>query len=164
MPYFENIGRHIQTDDSIMAGVGGGDHVTLFVASYVPRKVFISQPGPVSSALQSLQAHVELLFPVSLCPPVTPPNPKTKRNHSEFLESTILSCLWALAHADAIPLPRPPTQLPLVPRTQTTAPFYAAPCPPVPGPHSQDLLETEVSRAGPGQITLRTQGSIRECL
>lgn len=77
-------------------GWGGLSCHSLFVASYVPRKVFISQPGLVSSALQSLQAHVELLFPVSLCPPVTPPHPKTKRNHSESLESTILSCLWAL--------------------------------------------------------------------
>lgn len=134
--------------------------LTPFMASYVPRIMFISQPGPVWPALQP---YVELLFLACLCALQPPPPLKTKWNHSEFPESSILSCLWALAQLMlfSCPGPHPNSHLSsgLSIDNSSLLPIHPGP----PGQLPWDVLETSL-KGRPGQRLLRTQGIIREGL
>lgn len=72
--------RHIQTDESILAG------------GWIP---------PQSHGFICPQESVRIVLPRFSVPSSSTYPTKTKLSYCKFSESSILSCLWALAHADA---------------------------------------------------------------
>lgn len=117
--YFESPRRHIQTDESMVADWGWSCH------------------SPPCLWLPMSQECVNCSSPSSLCLQLHTPS-----------RSAILSCLWALAHADAV-LSACPPQLPLILGGQLRQQLPSPWAPPVPWAAPQHSLETDIQRAWP---------------
>ena len=133
---------------SWQVGVGSDDVTPCLGLPMSPGKCFAAWLVlcDLPSNLSRLMLN-HLLFPTLLCVFQPPSTPKPNGTTQEFSESSTVSCLWALVSADAISPPRPLSQLPLVFRTQTTAPsspeLLRIPHPPQsPGPLLQNAEYT----------------------
>lgn len=110
------------------------------VVSYAPKKVFISQPRPVRSALRPLQIAPPSLCALQVQPP---PKPNCATQHSLKAPFFPASGPWRMLLLSF--LPRPPPWLPLTLRAQLRqqSPLLCAPL------AAPIRLTGDVSRAGP---------------